>query len=222
MTLSDPQTRVGCDVQDMRLIHRVFRAVFAEAPALAAGVADGDRRHASAVGRHLLELITSLHHHHQTEDVLLWDTLSERAPACGLHVALMKDQHGQMTGLLAVAERTIPAWVASASPSDREAVRAAMAAIDASLNTHLADEETFILPVASVTMSQGEWDRIGEFARKEAKPSMLFPQLGFMLDALGPDDGERFLRETMPAPVRLLWNSIGKGVYRRYRARLLG
>lgn len=221
MTISDPQTRVGCDVQDMRLIHRVFRAVFAEAPALVAGVADGDRRHAEAVGRHLRELIASLHHHHQTEDVLLWDTLTQRAPACGLHVAVMKDQHGQMAGLLTVAEESIAAWAASASASDREAVRQAMAAIDVSLRTHLADEETFILPVASVSMSQGEWDRIGEFARKEAKPSMLFQQLGFMLDALGPDDGDRFLRETMPTPVRLLWNTIGKGVYRRYRARLL-
>ena len=61
MAISDPQTRAGCDVH-MRLIHRVFRAVFAEAPALVAGVADGDRRHAGAVGRHLRELIASLHH----------------------------------------------------------------------------------------------------------------------------------------------------------------
>ena len=44
MTISDPQTRVGCDVQDIRLIHRVFRAVFAEAAAWPTATGDTPRR----------------------------------------------------------------------------------------------------------------------------------------------------------------------------------
>ena len=45
--------------------------------------------------------------------MLLWDTLTQRAPACGLHVAVMKDQHGQMAGLLIAAEESIAAWAGS-------------------------------------------------------------------------------------------------------------
>ena len=213
---------IGCDTQDMRLVHRVFRAVFADGPWLVEDVAIGDDRRRRHVAAHLKELALALHHHHETEDELLWDTLTRRAPGCALHVQLMKTQHASMAEILAEADEALPAWTTSGTEADRERVHAAMVGIDQLLGIHLGDEETLILPAAGETMNQREWDKLGEFARRTTRPAMLFPQLGFMLQSLPPGEGDRFMRETLPTPVRVLWQVVGKGQYRRYRGRIYG
>lgn len=222
MTATNAPDHAGCDTQDMRLVHRVFRAVFADGPTLVSGVAEGDRARAQAVSQHLQGLVVALRRHHETEDDLLWDDLTARAPGCALHVGLMRNQHAHMATVLAVAEEQLTRWAGTAAVTDRNELHASMVEIDRLLHDHLGDEERLILPVAAQTLTQREWNRLGEFARRETKPSMLFPQLGFMLDSMTPEEGRRFLRSGMPAPARLLWRLIGQRQYRRYRAKVYG
>src|SRR6478735_7762717 len=105
MTTSTTE-KLGCDTSDMLTIHALFRRAFTDAPGLVRGVQDGDLTRLAPVAGHVREVAGALHHHHQGEDLLLWDTLEQRAPACALHVGLMRAQHtataAQLTALFEV------------------------------------------------------------------------------------------------------------------------
>ena len=209
----------GCDTSDMRMIHGYFRLVFGQAPALAEGVADGDTARAGVVSDHLAAIADTLHGHHHGEDVLLWDQLEARNPACSAHVSEMRRDHAAMSGELAALEAALPAWRADASAAHRTTVLYALNGILALLTQHLGAEETQILPVAAAAFTQGEWDKLSEHGRASVPGSFRFIQLGFILESLG-DAAPAWLRANLPAPVRLIYRLIGRPKYDRYRATL--
>ncbi|MGX9902043.1 hemerythrin domain-containing protein [Arthrobacter sp. SA17] len=81
----------------MRRIHRFFLWAYDEAPGLVRSAAAGDTARAAYVGEVLGNFDKVLHLHHDGEDQLMYPQLSERAPACALHVAQMLEQHRQVT-----------------------------------------------------------------------------------------------------------------------------
>lgn len=218
----------ACDTQDMVIVHRMFRRLFEDGPALVRVVAPGADPHRRAVVDHLLRLCSALRNHHTTEDDNLWNRLSARAPGCSIHVALMRRQHTEMADHLRAAEAALAAWRGSGSAADAEASEEAMTSVLASLRQHLSDEERRILPEAARVMTQKEWDVIGRAARKEAivVPDFVaklspWVQLGLMLDGLN----EQQLRETrriLPAPALLLYRLVGARKFAAYRADLWG
>ena len=209
----------GCDTSDMKMIHGYFRLVFGQAPALAEGVADGDTARAAVVSDHLLAIADTLHGHHHGEDILLWDQLEGRNPACAAHVSEMRRDHAAMSGELAALEAAIPAWRADASPQHRTTVLYALNGILALLTQHLGAEEKQILPVAAAAFSQREWDKLSEHGRASVPGSFRLIQLGFILESLGTA-APAWLRANLPAPVRLIWQVVGKPSFGRYRAKL--
>ena len=211
---------LGCDTSDMRMIHGYFRLVFGQAPALAEGVADGDTARAALVSDHLASIADTLHHHHHGEDILLWDQLEARNPACSAHVSEMRRDHAAMSEELAALEAALPAWRADSSAQHRTTVLYALNGIHALLTQHLGAEEKQILPVAAAAFSQGEWDRLSQHGRASVPGSFRFIQLGFIVESLGAD-APAWLRANLPAPVRLIWRLIGKPRFERYRAALL-
>lgn len=152
--------KLGCDTSDMLTIHALFRRAFTDAPVLVRGVAEGDVTRARAVGDHVQEVAQALHHHHTGEDELLWDVLEQRAPACALHVGLMRAQHAETAAQLAALDEILPTWCASARTSDAEPVALALEAVRDTLLAHLGQEESAILPTAATVMSQKEWDAL--------------------------------------------------------------
>jgi hemerythrin-like domain-containing protein len=214
--------RPGCDTSEMLIVHRLFRRLFGEAPDLLRSVPDGDTERVQRVGDHLLLIARGLHGHHTTEDTLLWDQLSERAPSCAIHVGLMRRQHAEIGRALDALETAVPAWQAAASPSTREPVLGALDAILAGLAQHLGDEERLILPPVGEAFTQREWNRLGEHARAETPRNLQFVQLGFLLDALEPAERAEFERHALPAPARVLYRLVGKRQYRDYRRRVFG
>ena len=204
---------VGCDTGDMLVVHRFFRKVFGDARRLVESVADGDRERARAVGRFTREIAGSLHAHHQGEDQMLWDRLSERAPGCAEHVERMRTQHAAMAERLDVLEELIPAWEASASAEDRARACAALDDVLAVLAVHLGDEEASILPVAGPVFTQKEWDQLGAHARSRIPVSRLLIQLGMILDSFPPDERDEWFTTTFPAPVRVLYSVLGRPRY---------
>ena len=178
-----------CDTSDMVIVHRYFRHTFRDAPGLVRGVAPGDVHRAAVVGEHVADLVASLHNHHHTEDVVLWDTLEQRSPACALHVGLMRSQHAEVAVLLDQVTEALPAWRAGAGESERDAVAEPVDRIRIALNAHLGAEEETILPVAATTMTQQEWGRLEKVASAGVPMSKQLVMLGWMIDALGPDDG---------------------------------
>lgn len=211
--------RGPCDASGMEDIHRMFRAGFGEGSQLVASVADGDAAHADRVGDHLAMLSTTLHAHHEFEDENLWDRLSERAPACALHVDRMKDQHATMLVHLRELDATLPTWRASGRASDALPVQEALTGINAALAAHFPDEEEHIVPVMERVLTQSEIDEASVHGRRATPKGKTFAMLGAIL-AAQPDGGAAWQRKHLPAPVRLVWRTIGRSRYRASRAAL--
>lgn len=209
----------GCDTSDMRMIHGYFRLVFGQAPALAEGVASGDTARAAVVADHLAAIADTLHGHHHGEDILLWDQLEARNPACSAHVSEMRRDHAAMSGELAALGGALPAWRQDASAEHRAAVLYALNGILALLSSHLGAEEKQILPVAAAAFSQGEWDKLSQHGRASVPGSFRLIQLGFILESLGTA-APAWLKANLPAPVRLIWRLVGRPKYSAYRTRL--
>lgn len=210
-----------CDASGMAMIHRLFRSGYGEAPGLVRGVRDGDRRHAEVVAGHLGMLSAALHAHHEGEDQRLWPALDDRAPGCALHVARMKDQHREILTRVGELDAVVPAWRSTADAGAAAAVVSALEGVNRALAVHLPDEEATIVPVMEYTLTEAEVRWFSEHGRKATPKGYTWPSLGMIL-AAQPDGGEKFLREDLPAPVRLLWRWIGSRRFARYRARLAG
>ncbi|QDO88727.1 hemerythrin domain-containing protein [Ornithinimicrobium ciconiae] len=209
-----------CDASGMVEIHRMFRTGFREGPTLVDGVPDGDTAHAAVVARHLSTLSGSLHAHHEFEDGRFWDPLTERAPACVLHVDRMKRQHAEMLVHLNVLDAALPRWAESAASDDARAIREALTGINAALAEHLPDEEETIVPVMAAVLTQKEFDAASAHGRKATPRGQTFPMLGQIL-AAQPDGGDQWLRKHLPAPVRLIWRLVGKRQYTAHRNELV-
>ena len=212
----------GCDTSDMVMIHGLFRLIFGDAPGLVAGVAAGDTDRAKAVGNHLITIADSLHNHHHGEDVLLWDQLEARNPACATHVSEMRADHAAMGTELAALDEAVRAWQLEPTDANRTKVEYALNGIVALLNQHLGAEEKQILPVASLAFRQAEWDKLGEHGRASVPKDFRLIQLGFILASMTKADATAWMKANLPAPVRLIYRLIGKPQYEKYRASVYG
>ncbi|KQY23415.1 hypothetical protein ASD16_12840 [Cellulomonas sp. Root485] len=222
MTAVTSTEKLGCDTSDMLTIHALFRRAFTDAPVLVRGVADGDTARMLAVADHVREVAGALHHHHEGEDLLLWDTLEKRAPACALHVGLMRSQHAATAAQLERLDGLLDAWEESAGGTERDAVASLLDDVRDTLLAHLGQEETQILPTASTVMSQREWNLLHEHGMASVPKDRLFLQLGWILEVVPADQRAGWLRTNLPAPARVLWRLVGRRQFAAHRARVYG
>lgn len=213
-----PEAR-GCDVADLAVFHGFLLTLFDDAQRWVAEAQDASPRHVARMTRHLDQVIAILHDHHHGEDLVLWDRLAGRAPACVLHVDAMRRQHESIAARAATVSADVERWRRSANDADRERVAGSLQALVAELRDHLGQEEHLIAPLAATELTQAEWDELAEHGRRAVPRERLLLQLGLMLDALSPEDAAHLLA-SLPAPVRVMWAVFGVRVYRRQRARL--
>ncbi|MBM7830381.1 ubiquinone biosynthesis protein UbiJ [Agromyces cerinus] len=216
---SAPETT--CRSDEIVLIHRMFRRLFGEAPALVREVVPGDVHRAAFLAKHLHGLTKLLHVHHHAEDDFFWDRMTERAPACGLHVALMRKQHQAVSDQLDEIDARIDAWTgAGADAASAERLAAALDEVDRNLAEHLADEEREAFPVLDAVLSTAEWDEIEAHAQHEKPPLPLFLLLGLMMEAVPEADRAAWMERELPAPMRLAYRLFGRRSYERALRRL--
>jgi hemerythrin-like domain-containing protein len=217
------QTNGTADTWDMVVIHKAFRREFALIPGLIRQVTDRDTRRSAVVADHIAYLADGLHHHHTTEDELLWPLLLERVGELDAElVHRMETQHETIASLLARANELLPVWRADASVTTGEELANVFDKVPVVLNEHLGEEEKEILPLCATHLSQAEWDAIGERGQ-EGIPKGLraFVALGGILQDATPRERARFLGQ-LPPPARLMWRVVGRGVYRREVTRIHG
>jgi hypothetical protein len=217
----EPPVAKTCDASGMADIHRMFKAGFAEAPGLIAGVADGDTAHADVVGEQLDMLSVGLHGHHEGEDARLWDALAQRAPSCATHVERMKQQHAELLVHLTAMDAAVPAWRRAPSSSSAQPVIDAIGGVNAALAEHLPDEETNIVPVMETVITEREVEWFAEHGRRSIPKGQSWYAMGLILSSQ-PDGGDEWLHKNLPAPARLAWRWIGKPRYAARRAALEG
>jgi hypothetical protein len=72
-----------------------------------------------------------------------------------------------------------------------------------------------ILPIAGVSMSQKEWDKLGKHGRGSVPRNRQLASLGYILDSMAPVGASTWRKANLPAPIRLLYRLIGR---RRFEA----
>ncbi|GAA1981302.1 hemerythrin domain-containing protein [Microbacterium pumilum] len=210
----------GCDPSGLILVHRIFRWLYTELPVLIREVEADDVDRAAIIGVYAKLYFYALHLHHETEDMLLWDRLTTRDPACVAHVDQMRMQHAEVGSQLAGIEPQLAPWVATADAGLRDAFAGDIEVLRDILFAHLGQEEDDILPVAAAVLSQPEWDELEVHTRatltahrKEFPRDVLSLQLGLLLASVPESEREEWYRANVPAPVRLLYLLLMK---RRY------
>jgi len=213
---------VGCDTADLIQVHRIFRWLYRELPGRIRDVDDGDVGRAAIIADYASMDFYALHLHHETEDVVLWDRLVDRSPGCAPHVELMKAQHAEVAAELAEVEPLLDPWRTNADAASREQLAAGVERIRDTLIAHLGREEEEIVPVAGAVLTQSEWDEMGEHARTGIQKSkgdmprdVMAIQLGLMLATVPVDERPEWIKENLPAPIRLLYSLLLKRRYER-------
>ncbi len=208
------------DVRDMIVVHTALLREFRLAPAAVSRTAPGDNRRATAVATHLRLLCDLLHHHHESEDALLWPKLQVRTSPNALAVIEeAQAQHHALDAALTRAGILLRAWADDPDGDRRDQLAGQLEVLHALLREHLDLEERALLPIAAMVMTEGEWQELGE-AGMTAVPKAAFPLVYGMLAYEGDRTVLTEMIRTAPAVPRTLLPLIGPRVYAR-RARLI-
>jgi hypothetical protein len=201
-----------CSGDDMRILHNAFLWGYEEAPGMVRGVAAGDVARSEFLGRWLADIDASLHAHHESEDLLLWDKLEQRAPACALHVGQMRAHHAEVAALLEEAGPLLASWRTTADPTVGAQLADAYERVLEVLKVHLRREVVEVIPVAERVVTKAEWTAMADHSMGVIPKSRLLPQLGMLLANATPADRKDFYAG-MPLSVKVLWRLVGKRQY---------
>jgi hemerythrin-like domain-containing protein len=210
------------DTSVMLTLHSFFRRELRLAAGVIKGVAPGDRSRAGVVGDHLDFVTRSLHHHHTIEDDLLWPKLLERVPEeLAPIVHLMESQHERLDALLQEIGGVLADFRSRAHVETRDRLADLFDTLYAHLVEHLDAEEERLLPIAARTLSQAEWDEMGEAGRNGTPREELALTLGMYQYEGDPGAIAQMLAEA-PAPVRWVVPKLSRRAFRRHALRIHG
>jgi hypothetical protein len=208
-----------CNGDEMRILHNAFLFAYGQAPGLVRGARPGDTARSEFVGQWLADLDATLHTHHESEDLLLWDKIEQRAPACALHVGQMRAHHAQVAELLEEASPLLTRWRATADPTVGEQLADAYERMLDVLKVHLRREVVEVIPVAERVVTTEEWSAMADHSVDAIPKSRLLPQLGMLLANSTLEDRKSFYAG-MPFSVKVLWRLVGKRQYAKQFKRL--
>jgi hemerythrin-like domain-containing protein len=203
------------DVNEMRVIHRVFRRELTALPGLVRRTPDGSAERAAVVGRHAQFILTGLHIHHTGEDENLWPLLLERAAPSTELIETMQAQHERVHELVDATQAQLDAWRLAPSSANGEQLAETVEQLNTALFEHLDQEEREILPLAEEHVSVAEWAWLGEHGRDSMQRDELPIMFGAILEEADPQERATMLA-LVPPPIRLLLRTVGARKYRRY------
>ena len=106
-----------------------------------------------------------LHHHHTTEDDVLWPQLLEMVDARGREtLEAMEAEHDLIDPLLAACAAGFAAMGQAPDADTREQLAARAATARDTLSDHMRHEETEALPLVQALMSAEGWERVEKAA----------------------------------------------------------
>jgi hemerythrin-like domain-containing protein len=207
------------DVRDMAIIHKTFREAFDESARLVRAAPTPSSARVTFISDHIDFGIGMLHHHHEAEDLLLYPLLVERAPDQTAETEEVAHQHKLVQTAIDAASDACAAWRGQASNETAGALADSLDALNAVLQPHLDDEEDKSVPLAAVTLTQAEWDAIGEHARSAIPRNKMAVAFGMVLEPLDEDD-KAYMKGHLPAPVRVLFPILIQRPWTKYAATL--
>jgi len=209
------------DINEMRVIHRVFRRELTALPGLVRRTPEGDAARAQVVGRHAQFILTGLSIHHTGEDENLWPLLLERAAPSTELISTMQAQHERVHAYVDRAQEQLDVWRRTPSSAAGEELAATVEQLNQALFEHLDQEERDILPLAEQHVTVAEWGRLGEHGRDSMTRDELPIMFGAILEEADPQERATMLT-LLPPPIRLLMRTVGARKYRRYISEVRG
>jgi hemerythrin-like domain-containing protein len=211
----------GPAAREMPLIHRIFRRQFAEVQALVQEVPAADATRVGAVADHLEFLLHGLHMHHTTEDDLIWPKLLDRAGLDAPLVERMEEQHQQIDTSVAEVRTAMAVWRSDPTPATSSALSDRIGEFLIVLEGHLDEEEQVVVPLIDRDLTEAEWQEVGERGFEKFTPAERWIATGLLVEVATPEEAATMFG-TLPRPVKVLWNLIGKRKYRRYMGSVRG
>lgn len=203
------------DVRDMAIVHRTFRRAFTEGAELVRANPEPSSQRVTFLSDHVDLGLGMLHHHHASEDELLYPLLMQRAPEHIADTERTRHQHEEVEAAISAASDACATWRAAPSAATGEALASALDSLNEALQPHLDDEEQTIVPLAAVTLTQGEWDAMGARALRGIPRKMLPVAFGMALEPLDGPDREH-MKAQLPAIARLLFGPMIQRPWSKY------
>ncbi|MFF3249188.1 hemerythrin domain-containing protein [Streptomyces sp. NPDC002870] len=179
-------------VTETRVIHDVHRA----ATSLLADAAARPLTPAAELTELRDFLVAALHHHHQTEDSVLWPLLSATDPDVTAKLTDLSQEHDQLDAALdALAAAPVP------DNRDRAALADAAVAVRDLVHVHLEHEELILLPALRTHMSHEDWSAFAREVMASAPQAGAHLQVAFMELVAAPEELSMILAQ-LPQPLR--------------------
>lgn len=205
----------------MPLIHRIFRTAFREVRRRVPEVPPTGTVRARALADHLGFTLDGLHHHHTTEDELIWPLLLRRVGPDAPLVARMEEQHHAIDEAVGRVRACVTPWAERPGAATAGPLVAAIDTLLAVLEHHLDEEEREVVPLIDQHLTREEWEEMGRTAFDKFEPRERPIAMGQLLEVATQDEARRMFAE-LPVPVRVLWAVAGKRQYRRRMERVRG
>jgi hemerythrin-like domain-containing protein len=197
---------------EMVVIHRMFRRESSLAPTLVLGVAPRDSAQAQRVVDGITSMLGVLHLHHTGEDLFLWPLLRERAPTQAALLEEMEAQHAQIDPLIERVEALGATWAAEPTTETAGPYADVLIELHRALVVHLDQEESDILPLAQVTVTDEEWGQLAEYTVGNTPQDQLLHLLGAILEDANPQE-RALMMSAVPPPALEEWAQSGRGAY---------
>jgi hemerythrin-like domain-containing protein len=207
------------EVRDMAIIHRTFRSAFAESARLVRAAPTPSPDRVTFLADHIDFATAMLHHHHQSEDELLFPRLIERAPDQAGKTEEVAREHELVAGAVESVSAACANWREQPCTETGEALARSLDELNVVLTRHLDDEEQNVVPLAAVTLTQQEWDELGAHARAGIPRNKLPVAFGLILEPL-TDADRAYMKSQLPAPVRLLYPILIQRPWTKYATTL--
>lgn len=223
-TVAVTPRHVGEDKPDLlgiTLAHRAMLVDLLRLTELAKAVRDRDvictPGRARAISQYIELLCDSIHHHHTTEDEVLWPVITA---SVGSHVDLgeLTDDHAALEPRLVQLRARAAAF--RLSNGDRRVafvMAIELAELLALLTGHINDEELEVFPLITDHVSVTDWQTVEAAARGGSRMSFDVPRSM----AVMTDDERVALAHSTPMGVRALFAML-RLRYRRFERRVFG
>jgi hypothetical protein len=206
------------DRREMDVVHTMFRREFGHLPRLIREAANVER--ARIIAGHFALINGALHHHHCSEDHLVWPLLKKRAGnSIGKHLQMMEAQHDALAIRLEQLSVGIRTWLADDAAANGPGSDASRLAV--LLDEHLTAEEELVVPVMEQYITADEWDAMVRAGAAAGDPTTLPLAFGMLMYEGDFEVVERAL-DNLPADLPSAVRSLAADSFSHYAQRVYG
>jgi len=190
--------------------HALMRREFGRLATVAGGA--GEPAHAALVEDQIALVTNLLHHHHTTEDTMLWPRLRAAAPQSSGDLDELEAEHALVDPLIEqIRDTSLPL-------AERASV---LATLQQALCDHLDHEESVALPLIKAHFTRAEWEEGGRRVIAETPKEVLPLMLGMCISSIESTQRAAMLAQ-LPPPVRELFERAWWPAYEQRFAALYG